>query len=144
MQHPHVAAVANSLQPTAYNRVESLQLTANSTNSVGRTSVRSSDFLTRNRLSRPSRAKRHLAWEQIELQSGGYYADSLRKLAARFPELSLMELRVCALIKGMMKSWEIADRLAIDEKTVENHRIRIRKKLGLASSERLFTHLTVR
>ena len=86
---------------------------------------------------RKSRAKRHLPWEQIELESHGLYAENLCALAKRFPQLSPMELRICALIKGMLKSWEIAERLRISEETVENHRIRIRRKLGLGKENLL-------
>ena len=80
---------------------------------------------------RKSRAKPYLAWEQIELQSGGLYATYLREIANRFPNLTPMELRVASLVRGMLPNYEIAKKLSISEETVENHRIRIRRKLGL-------------
>ncbi len=89
---------------------------------------------------RRSRAKRHRAWEQIELQSGGLYATYLQELSKRYPSLSSMELRVAALVRGMFPSWEIAQKLGISEKTVENHRTSIRRKLGLEKGT-LLTHL---
>jgi DNA-binding CsgD family transcriptional regulator len=140
MQNPRVFAVAKSLQQKANSRNS-----ADRTAPVGRTLVR--QFSHENptpdtqNLTRPSRAKRHLPWEEVELQSHGFYADSLHELAEKFPVLSLMELRVCVLVKGMLRSWEIAERLAIDIKTVENHRINIRKKLGLRAEENLQRHL---
>ncbi|MDP4220082.1 MAG: helix-turn-helix transcriptional regulator [Bacteroidota bacterium] len=90
---------------------------------------------------RRSRAKRHRTWDQIDRESGGIYALYLRDLARRFPTLSPMELRISALIKGMLRSWEISERLAIEEKTVENHRTNIRRKLGLEVSQNLQKHL---
>jgi DNA-binding CsgD family transcriptional regulator len=51
-----------------------------------------------------------------------------------------MELRVAALVKGMLPSWKIAEMLGICEETVENHRVNIRHKLGL-KQETLFHYL---
>lgn len=45
--------------------------------------------------------------------------------------LTPSELRVCTLVRAMLSTREIASRLHIDERTVENHRVRIRRKLGL-------------
>src|SRR3989442_460296 len=75
-----------------------------------------------------TRRKRHLAWEQAELASGGLYPRYLDEIAHRYPELSLMERRVAALVRAMLPSWKIAEMLVIAEKTVENHRIKIRRK----------------
>ena len=149
MQHPHAAV--DSLQSRVNGRADSLQQTVNSRNSVERThspdsihtSVRlsltpDSEHLTP---SRPSRAKRHLAWEQLELESHGFYAESLHQLAIRFPLLTRMELRICALVKGMLTNWEIADCLHICIETVENHRVNIRRKLGLSPDQNLQRHL---
>jgi DNA-binding NarL/FixJ family response regulator len=90
---------------------------------------------------RSSRAKHHLAWEQVEVQSNGYYSRSLNELAERFPMLTRMELRVSALVKGNLNNWEIAEKLNICEDTVENHRVHIRRKLGLAPKQSLLNYL---
>lgn len=92
--------------------------------------LRTSDTGLRSSL-RKSRAKRHLAWEEIEVRSNGFYAASLHELAERFPILTPTELRICVLAKSMLLNWQIAERLYIDERTVERHRVRIRRKLGL-------------
>ncbi|MDP4199899.1 MAG: helix-turn-helix transcriptional regulator [Bacteroidota bacterium] len=81
--------------------------------------------------------KRHLAWEQAELAADGLYAHNLQDLEARFPRLTPMELRVCALAKAMLPSWKIGEILGICEKTVENHLRDTRLKLGLPPGTRL-------
>ncbi len=86
------------------------------------------------------RKKRHLAWEQAELASGGLYARYLDEIAQRYPQLTPMELRVAALVKAMLPSWRIGEILCISEKAVENYRVKIRKKTGCCS--RLDSHLT--
>jgi len=142
------------MQKPREETVGSLQLTVSRTDTpvrlansiVERTSVRLSiysgtDTLVRvsrtprpeprNPVPRPSRAKRHLAWEQIDRESHGHYTENLRDLAVRFPALSPAELRIASLIKAMLPSREIGNRLFINEKTVERHRVSIRRKLGL-------------
>jgi DNA-binding CsgD family transcriptional regulator len=91
--------------------------------------------------SRPSRAKRHNAWERITLETGGLYDGYLNAVAMRYPKLTPSERRICALVRGMFPSYEIAKRLCITEKTVENHRVNIRQKLGLAQDQSLLEAL---
>src|SRR5437879_6147149 len=80
------------------------------------------------------RRKRHLAWEQAELASGGFYARNLTEIALRYPQLTQSELRVAALVKALLPSWKIADILVISEKAVENYRVKIRRKTGCSTS----------
>jgi DNA-binding CsgD family transcriptional regulator len=77
------------------------------------------------------RRKRHLAWEQAELASGGLYARNFKEIAHRYPTLTPMEMRVSALVKSMLPSWKIAEMLCIKEESVERYRCRIRRKLGI-------------
>jgi DNA-binding CsgD family transcriptional regulator len=79
---------------------------------------------------RRSRAKRHIAWEQAELASGGLYARYLNDIAHHYPQLTAMELRVAALVKALLPSWKIGEMLGIQEKVVENYRVKIRRKTG--------------
>jgi DNA-binding CsgD family transcriptional regulator len=85
----------------------------------------------RGRAKRRSRAKLYIPWEQAVIASGGYYAQNLRAISARFPQLTPMERRVAALVKAMLPSWRIAEMLLVKEETVERYRCRIRRKLGL-------------
>jgi len=89
---------------------------------------------------RRARTKRHLAWEQAELASGGLYARYLNDIAHHYPQLTGMELRVAALVKAMLPSWRIGEILGITEKAVENYRVKIRRKIG-CDSTRLETYL---
>ncbi len=65
----------------------------------------------------------------------------VQTLSARLPELSQMELKVCSLLLLSMSSKEIADSLALSVRTIERHRLRIRRKLGLARNANLTTYL---
>jgi DNA-binding CsgD family transcriptional regulator len=80
---------------------------------------------------RRSRAKRHIVWEKIERESHGAYTPHLLEFAVRYPSLTPMELRVCALIKARLSTGDIAKTLMIKPKTVENYRIKIRRKIGI-------------
>jgi DNA-binding CsgD family transcriptional regulator len=109
----------------AFEENDSVKLTVNSYRSLQLNAPKS----------RRSGAKRHPAWEKIDLESGGIYSSYHNHLAARLPILSPMELRVGALLKGKLQSDEISKRLAIKEKTLENHQNPIRRKLGLGKEE---------
>ena len=119
-------------------KAERQQFGAKSPRSNSELALRTQDF--GRHTPRRSRAKRNLVWERIQLESHGLYAENLHLLAKRFPTLTPTELRITALAKAMLKNWQIAEKLCITEKTVENHRIRIRRKLGLVH-ENLQRHL---
>lgn len=90
---------------------------------------------------RRRRRKRPIAWEQNELASTGTYARELETVCAHCPSLTLMEMRVCALVRAHLPNWQIAQKLGISEKTVENHLRSTRKKLGLAPGTRMHQEL---
>ncbi len=80
--------------------------------------------------------KRHrpvqsIAWEQAEFEMNSLYAKHLHEIAERYPALTQMELRICALVKAMLPSWRIAEILGVCEDTVENHRSNARRKMCL-------------
>lgn len=77
---------------------------------------------------------RQTTYEQaITALSSSFYDTILR----RIPNASRMELKVSALTSLNYSSSEIARMLCIASSTVDNHRYRIRKKLGLHASESL-------
>ncbi len=88
-------------------------------------------------LEKRRRKERHFAWEEAELAISGTYARNLESCRERYPELSPMEHRVCALAKAMLPNWKIAEILGISERTVENHLRATRKKLGLPPGTRM-------
>ncbi|MBL7973999.1 MAG: hypothetical protein JNJ85_03750, partial [Candidatus Kapabacteria bacterium] len=57
------------------------------------------------------------------------------------PQLSPIELRVCALLKVNLNSKEIADILCVETKSVEMYRFRIRKKIALDSTVNLHSYI---
>lgn len=80
--------------------------------------------------------KRHrpvqsIAWEQAEFEMNSLYAKHLHEIVNRYPALTLMEMRVCALVKAMLPSWRIAEILGVSEHTIENHRSNARRKMCL-------------
>ncbi|MDB5033944.1 MAG: tetratricopeptide repeat protein [Chlorobi bacterium] len=79
-------------------------------------------------------------WRAFEAQFEKVHNDFLKRLAARSPDLSRAELKVCALLKINLSTKEIAAMLASSDRTIGNHRYRIRKKLGLNEDVNLTTH----
>jgi len=87
------------------------------------------------------RRKRQLAWEQKELASNGSYAQNFEAVCADCPQLSIMEARVCAMVRAALPNWKIAEMLGISERTVESHLRSTRKKLGLPPGTRMHREL---
>lgn len=59
--------------------------------------------------------------------------EAAREPAAPGPELSGREREVLSLLVAGLTSREIADRLGLGVRTVESHRLRLRRKLGIES-----------
>lgn len=55
----------------------------------------------------------------------------LKKMKDDFPELTAKDLRLCAYLRMNLSSKEIAPLMGISVRGVENHRYRLRKKMGL-------------
>ena len=85
--------------------------------------------------------KPHVAWEQHDLASNGFYHRYLNAILEAYPHLTVTEQRVAALVAGLLPSREIARILGITEHSVENYRSHIRKKIGLAKEIGLTAHL---
>jgi len=79
-------------------------------------------------------------WKAFETQFESIHQDFLHKVATLCPSLSRTELRVCALLKLNMSSKDVADILSVSVRTAENHRYKIRKKLGLADDINISTY----
>lgn len=80
-------------------------------------------------------------WGSFQQQFHRVHPDYIRALSARFPSLSPTELKICALLKINLNSKEVARLLHVSLRDIENHRYRIRKKLGLSSSDNLASFL---
>ncbi len=77
------------------------------------------------------------AWREFERTFDRLHPEFVARLLERFPKLTTTEVRICALLRGNMSSKEIANILYTSERTIENHRYRMRRKLGLAAGESL-------
>jgi tetratricopeptide (TPR) repeat protein len=70
-------------------------------------------------------------WEVLRSQFQTLQNEFVLAISKQYPELSPTELKVCTLLRMNLRTKEIATILHINGKTVENHRISIRKKMGL-------------
>lgn len=78
-------------------------------------------------------------WKLFEEQFEKVNNNFLQRLSQRYPGLSRTELKICALLKLNLSSKEIAAMLVSSERTIRNHRYRIRKKLDLDEEANLTT-----
>jgi tetratricopeptide (TPR) repeat protein/DNA-binding CsgD family transcriptional regulator len=70
-------------------------------------------------------------WQSFQTQFNGIQQDFVNAITRLYPTLSPTELKVCALLRMNLRTKEIADIMHISSKAVENHRLRLRKKMGL-------------
>ncbi len=75
-----------------------------------------------------------------ELQA--VHGEFMARLAAKHISLSSTELRIAALLKMKLTSSNIAALLFTSKRTVEVHRYRLRKKMGLSTKDNLYMILT--
>ena len=81
------------------------------------------------------------SWGMFEGQFEQVHQDFMRTLANTCPELTPTELKVATLIRIDLTTKEIADVLHSSHRSVQNHRYRIRKKLGIGAEVNLTTYL---
>jgi hypothetical protein len=74
-------------------------------------------------------------WMTFDGEFRQTYPEFQTNLIARYPELTGTELKVCALLKLKLTSADIAKLLCLSERSVEGHRLRICRKMGLAQGE---------
>lgn len=76
-------------------------------------------------------------WQVFSVNFEQAHEDFLKKIKDDFPALTAKDLRLCAYLRMNLSSKEIAPLLGITARAVENHRSRLRKKMGLAPDENL-------
>lgn len=74
---------------------------------------------------------------QLDTQQIVEKDDFLVKIKENYPDLSARELRLCSYLKLNVSSKEIAEYMGISIRGVESLRYRVRKKLGLTTSQDL-------
>ena len=81
------------------------------------------------------------SWKAFEQQLNHLHGDFVGRLAQRCPDLSPKELQVCSLLKLGLSSKQIAELMGTVERTIENHRFRIKRKIDPDGDTRLVTLL---
>src|SRR3989339_576379 len=71
------------------------------------------------------------SWKIFETQFKAIHRGFMEYIASKYFDLTVMEMKVCALLKINLSSKEISTLLNLSTRTVEDHRLNIRKKLGL-------------
>ena len=81
-------------------------------------------------------------WAKFDMQFKAAHPEFTKKLIERYPTLSPQELRICSLLRMNLTSDAIAQLLCLSERTIESHRLRIRRKMTLTTREEdLTVHL---
>ncbi|MBP6430211.1 MAG: hypothetical protein KA319_00410 [Ferruginibacter sp.] len=81
--------------------------------------------------------KNNSNWEQFAIHFNEINNNVLKKMKAKFPNLTNTDLKVCAYLQLKLSSKEIAQLMNISVKGVELSRYRLRKKLQLSSDQNL-------
>ncbi|RKD90999.1 helix-turn-helix and ligand-binding sensor domain-containing protein [Mangrovibacterium diazotrophicum] len=79
----------------------------------------------------------HDDWSIFETNFERAHEQFLKKLKEDYPDLTNKDLRLCAYIRMNLSSKEIAPLLGISVRGVENHRYRLRKKMGMDHDDNL-------
>lgn len=69
------------------------------------------------------------------------HQEFFRAMKAKFPNLSIYDLRLCAYLKIGLTSKEMSDILQVLPSSINVSRSRLRKKLGLKPDEDLYEFL---
>lgn len=77
------------------------------------------------------------SWEKYQELFEHINPEFEKNLRKDFPSLSKMECKVSILIRSGLTSIQIAELLSVSERTVENHRYNVRKKLSIPAEESL-------
>ncbi len=76
-------------------------------------------------------------WQIFENNFNQIHKEFMDRLKAEFPELSAKDLQLAAYLRMGLQSKEIAPLLNVSDRSVDNNRYRLRKKLGLGSEDNL-------
>ncbi|MDY3479388.1 triple tyrosine motif-containing protein [Riemerella anatipestifer] len=77
----------------------------------------------------------------FEIQMDELHQEFFRAMKAKFPNLSIYDLRLCAYLKIGLTSKEMSDILQVLPSSINVSRSRLRKKLGLKPDEDLYEFL---
>lgn len=80
-------------------------------------------------------------WREFSRHFADLHQHFMENMSRLFPDLSPTELKVCALLRLNMSTKQIASIMHVSDRAVENHRLRLRKKLGLHRDDNLTKRL---
>ncbi|MDP4199234.1 MAG: LuxR family transcriptional regulator [Bacteroidota bacterium] len=80
-------------------------------------------------------------WAKFDTQFKAAHPEFTKKLAELHPTLTAMELRVCSLLRMNLTSEEIARLFCLSPRSIESHRFRIRKRIGIPRTTDLAVYL---
>jgi DNA-binding CsgD family transcriptional regulator len=80
-------------------------------------------------------------WRSFEERLDALHKDFIGRLRALYPDLTQAQLMICALLRANFDTRDVAAALCLSERTVENHRYRLRRKLGLSADVNLASYL---
>ena len=78
-------------------------------------------------------------WEEFEMRFNKVNSEFYQKLAARFPELTLNEKRLCAFLLMNMTTKEISSITGQSTEAIGKARTRLRKKMGITNHDESIT-----
>ncbi len=81
-------------------------------------------------------------WDEFEKHFVTVHPNFEKDLIERFPALTKMERKICMLLRLNLMSVDMAKLLILSERNIENHRHRLRKKLGVTGTMNLTEYLS--
>jgi len=74
-------------------------------------------------------------WDEFDYRFNQVHQDFYEKLRSNYPDLTPLEIKLCAFLRLNLSSKEIADITHQNIRAIESARYRLRKKLNIANSE---------
>jgi DNA-binding CsgD family transcriptional regulator len=80
--------------------------------------------------------------QQLHNQLNEIHKDFMYNLHEKFPDLTTMELKIAALLSMKLTSSNIAAALFLSKRTVESHRLSLRKKCSIGKDDNIYEELS--
>jgi AraC family chitin signaling transcriptional activator len=82
-----------------------------------------------------------LNWIEFDKLFDSVHPEFYSNIVKAFPKLTIMERKICILLRLKLTSTDISKLLFLSDRNIENHRYRIRKKLGLNTEDSIHEFL---
>lgn len=84
-----------------------------------------------------NKLRSEMEWSTFEIQFENVNPHFMKNLIGKYPDLTITEMRLSSLIKSNLSTKLIASLLNLSTRTIENHRLNIRKKMNLNVKDQL-------